>query len=48
MAIRNIRTEGDPILRKKSKTVEKIDERVALIGTHQNTNCQHTGCDQLP
>ena len=31
MAIRNIRTEGDPILRKKSKTVEKIDERVLTL-----------------
>ena len=27
MAIRNIRTEGDPILRKKSKEVEKIDKK---------------------
>ena len=31
MAIRNIRIEGDPILRKKSKTVEKIDERVLTL-----------------
>ena len=28
MAIRNIRLEGDEILYKKSKEVEKIDERV--------------------
>ncbi len=28
MAIRNIRTEEDPILRKKSRTVEKFDERL--------------------
>ena len=28
MAIRNIRLEGDEILHKKSKEVDKIDERV--------------------
>ena len=28
MAIRNIRTEGDPILRKKSKTIEKFDQKL--------------------
>ena len=28
MAIRNIRTENDPILRKKSRTVENFDEKL--------------------
>ncbi len=28
MAIRNIRKENDPVLRKKSKTVEKIDSKI--------------------
>ena len=27
LAIRQIREEGDPILRKKSREIEKIDER---------------------
>jgi peptide deformylase len=31
MAIRNIRKEGDPILRKKSRKVEKIDERIRVL-----------------
>lgn len=31
MAIRNLRTEGDEILRKKSKEVENIDERVLVL-----------------
>ena len=31
MAIRNIRTEGDPILRKKSKEVEKIDKKILTL-----------------
>jgi len=31
MAIRNIRKEGDPLLRKKSKEVKKIDERIITL-----------------
>lgn len=31
MAIRNIRTEGDEILKKKSKKVENIDEKIKEI-----------------
>ncbi|MDO4593933.1 MAG: peptide deformylase [Tissierellia bacterium] len=31
MAIRNIRKMGDPILRKKSRVVEKIDDRIKQI-----------------
>ena len=31
MAIRNIRIEGDAILRKKSRVVEKIDERLLTL-----------------
>ncbi len=31
MAIRNIRLEGDEILRKKSKEVEKIDEKILTL-----------------
>lgn len=33
MALRNIRTEGDPILRKKCRVVENVDERTReLVG----------------
>lgn len=31
MAIRNIRKEGDPILLKKSRKVDKIDERIEIL-----------------
>ncbi len=31
MAIRNIRTEGDPVLRKVSRKVENFDDRLFLI-----------------
>lgn len=31
MAIRNIRTEGDPVLRKVSRKVENFDERLFMI-----------------
>ena len=31
MAIRNIRTEGDSILRKKSRKIERIDERIQIL-----------------
>ena len=31
MAIRNIRKEGDPILRKKSRRIDKIDDRVKTL-----------------
>jgi len=31
MAIRKIRIEGDPILRKKSRRVEKIDDRIKTL-----------------
>ena len=31
MAIRNIRVEGDPLLRKISKKVEKIDDRILTL-----------------
>ncbi|SHJ95077.1 peptide deformylase [Paramaledivibacter caminithermalis] len=31
MAIRNIRIDDDPILRKKSRTVEKIDDRILQL-----------------
>ena len=31
MAIRKVRVEGDPLLRKKSRNVEKIDDRTKLL-----------------
>ena len=31
MAIRNIIKDGDPILRKKSRQVEKINERILTL-----------------
>ena len=31
MAIRNVRKIGDPLLRKKSKVVEKIDRRTLIL-----------------
>ncbi len=31
MALRNIRDEGDEVLRKKSKVVEKIDEKIITL-----------------
>ena len=31
MALRNIVTDGDPILRKKCRPVEKFDERLAML-----------------
>ncbi|MDO5754717.1 MAG: peptide deformylase [Tissierellia bacterium] len=31
MAIRNIRKEGDPLLRKKSRKIEIIDERIKML-----------------
>lgn len=31
MAIRNIRTDGDEILRKQAKPVEKIDEKIQIL-----------------
>ena len=31
MALRQIRLENDPILRKKSREVEKIDDRIKQI-----------------
>src|SRR5690554_2849192 len=31
MALRNIRLDGDPILRKKSKVVDKIDDRIITL-----------------
>ncbi|WP_243343611.1 peptide deformylase [Anaerococcus sp. AGMB09787] len=31
MAIRNIRTEGDPILRKKSKIVPEVTDRIKVL-----------------
>lgn len=31
MAIRNLRYDRDPILRKKSKSVEKVDDRIRII-----------------
>ncbi|MFA6669247.1 MAG: peptide deformylase [Bacillota bacterium] len=31
MAIRNIRLEGDPVLRKKSRKVDKIDDRIITL-----------------
>lgn len=44
MAIRTIRTEGDEILKKKSKPVEKIDEKIlALIKDMQETLKKYDG-----
>jgi len=31
MAIRNVRKEGDPILRKRSKEVSEINERISIL-----------------
>lgn len=31
MAIRQIRVEGDPLLRKKSRNIEKIDEKIKVL-----------------
>jgi len=44
MAIRTIRTEGDEILKKKSKPVEKIDDKIlALIKDMQETLKKYDG-----
>lgn len=44
MAIRNMRTEGDDILRKKSRTVEKFDRRLHdLLDDMEDTLAQHNG-----
>lgn len=44
MAIRNIREEGDEILRKKSKEVEVIDEKITtLINDMQETLHKYNG-----
>ncbi len=44
MAIRNIRTEEDPILRKKSRVVEKFDERLwQLLDDMKETMYQADG-----
>ena len=44
MGIRNLRTEGDDILRKKSRTVEKFDRRLHdLLDDMQDTLTQHNG-----
>lgn len=44
MAIRNIRTEGDPILRKKSRVVESFDERLwQLLDDMKDTMYQADG-----
>lgn len=31
MALRNIRLDGDPVLRKKSREIDKIDERIITL-----------------
>lgn len=31
MALRNIRTEGDPVLRKKARVIERIDARILML-----------------
>ena len=41
MAIRNIRLEGDPILRKKSKKVEKIDDRIITLLDDMEETMRH-------
>lgn len=38
MAIRTIRTEGDEILRKKSKKVEVIDEKINRTNSRYDRN----------
>lgn len=44
MAIRNIRIEGDDLLRKRSKPVEKIDERIlVLLDDMYDTMCEQDG-----
>ena len=38
MALRNIRKDGDPLLRKRSKEIETIDTRLKIlldIGAHE-------------
>lgn len=45
MAIREIRTEGDPVLRKNSKTVTKITRRISeLIDDLYDTMYDANGC----
>lgn len=44
MGIRNMRTEGDDILRKKSRTVEKFDQRLHdLLDDMCDTLTEHNG-----
>lgn len=44
MAIRNIRIEGDDLLRKRSKSVDKIDERImVLLDDMYDTMCEQDG-----
>lgn len=45
MAIRNIRVKGDPILKLKSRTVEKFDERLfTLLDDMRDTMYDADGC----
>lgn len=41
MAIRNIRLEEDPILRKKSRKIEKIDERIKTLVNDMRETMYH-------
>ena len=45
MAIRNIRVKGDPILKLKSRTVEKFDDRlITLLDDMRDTMYDADGC----
>lgn len=43
MALRDIRTTGDEVLRKKSKTVNKIDDKILLILKDMSDTLHDTG-----
>lgn len=43
MALRDIRLEGDEVLRKKSKPVEKIDEKILLYINDLNDTLKSSG-----
>lgn len=44
MAIRTVRVDGDPLLRKKSRTVEKLDDKIKqLIQDMKDTMLQREG-----
>ena len=44
MALRNIYVEGDPILRKKCRPVDKFDDKLATTGCASGGDMQAAVC----